>query len=305
MVNQNTPYGNLKYTQTGTSNNGNPTYTASIDLSPTGQKLLDYSNQTQLGLGQLQGTALGTAQNVLSKPMDLSSVKDIEDQSYANQTARLDPQWKQNDEAQAAQLANQGITQGSEAYNNAMRTYGQTKNDAYTQARLAALSTAPQTYQLATATRNQPLNELSAIMTGSQVQNPSFVSTPQQQATPGANMLGAAQAQGQFDQANYANQMGLYNSQVGQNNSMMGGIFGLGGALGSAALTKYSDRRLKSQIRLLRKNEIGVGIYEYVIAGIRQIGVMADEVLRVRPEAVETMPSGYMKVNYEMVGSLV
>jgi hypothetical protein len=40
-------------------------------------------------------------------------------------------------------------------------------------------------------------------------------------------MLGAAQAQNQYG-------MGLYNSQVGQQNSMMGGLFGLGGALGSA-----------------------------------------------------------------------
>jgi hypothetical protein len=49
--------------------------------------------------------------------------------------------------------------------------------------------------------RNEPLNTLNAVRTGSQVTNPSFVSVPQQAVTRGADMLGAATAQGNYDTA--------------------------------------------------------------------------------------------------------
>ncbi len=81
----------------------------------------------------------------------------------------------------------------------------------------------PQTYQLASSIYQQPLNQLNAIRTGAQIQNPTFQPAGMQQTTPGANYLGASQAQSGYDQ-------GLYNSQVGQNNAMMGGLFSLGSA---------------------------------------------------------------------------
>ncbi len=52
-VNQITPYGSLKYDITGADPYGNPTYTATQSLSPQQQQLLDYSNKTSIGLGQL------------------------------------------------------------------------------------------------------------------------------------------------------------------------------------------------------------------------------------------------------------
>lgn len=75
----------------------------------------------------------------------------------------------------------------------------------------------------ALALYNLPLNQLSALRSGSQVTNPQFGSYAQQQAVPGANYSGAAGQQGAWDQ-------GVYNSQVGQNNALMSGLFSLGGA---------------------------------------------------------------------------
>jgi hypothetical protein len=218
-VNQYTPYGSQTYTQLGPDQ-----WRSDIDLSPTGQQLLGYANNAAVGLGQQTGQALGRVNNTLSQPFDQSSVGDVADQSYAAQTARLDPQWAQNTESQQAQLANQGLVPGGEAYDNAMRVFNQGKNDAYSQARQAAIGTMPQTFQLAQALRSQPLNELNALRTGSQVTNPTFTPVPQQQTTPGANYLGAAQAQGGYDQ-------GVYNQGVASNNAMVGGLFSLGGAL--------------------------------------------------------------------------
>ena len=54
--------------------------------------------------------------------------------------SRLAPQIQQSEAATAQRLANQGITQGSEAYRNAMRDQGQQANDLYTQAALQGIN---------------------------------------------------------------------------------------------------------------------------------------------------------------------
>jgi hypothetical protein len=203
-------------------------WTSNIALSPVGQQLLDYSNTAQLGLGKQMGQSLGRVDESLSRPFDQNSVQDVADQSYGMQTARLDPQWAQRKQQFDAQMANQGISAGGEAYDNASRDFGQQRNDAYNQARLSSIGTMPQTYQLSSALRSQPLNELNALRTGAQVTNPAFTPIPQQQMTQGPNLLGAAQAQ-------YGGDMAAYNAQVGSQNSMMGGLFGLG----SAAIGAY------------------------------------------------------------------
>jgi hypothetical protein len=71
--------------------------------------------------------------------------------------------------------------------------------------------------------RQLPLNELNALRTGAQVGQPQFQQYGQQQAVPGANYSGAAQATGLYDQ-------NAYNQGVSQNNGMMSGLFGLGAA---------------------------------------------------------------------------
>ena len=217
-INQYTPYGSQTYTQLGPDQ-----WRSDLNLAPQAQQTLDSQLNVSRNLGNLTEEQLGRVNQQYSQPMDLSSVQQVADQSYKDQTARLDPQWDQRKAQFDQQMANQGITAGGEAYDNASRDFGQQRNDAYTQARQAALSTMPQTYQLASSTYNQPLNTLNAIRTGAQIQNPTFQQAGMQQATPGANYLGAAGQQGQYDQ-------GLYNSQVAGQNSMMSGLFSLGSA---------------------------------------------------------------------------
>lgn len=224
-VSQYTPYGNLIYTP-GVGGDKD-VWRSDVSFSPTGQKLLDYQNQASMGLGEQTGQAINRVGQSLSSPFDMQSVQDVADQSYQAQTSRLDPQWQQNEGMQKTQLANQGLAPGGEAYDNAMRTFNQGKNDAYTQARQASISTMPQTYQLSNALRSQPLNELNALRTGSQVTNPQFQQAPQQQTTPGPNYLGAMQGQ-------YGAGLDQYNSQIGQQNAMTSGLFGLGGSIAGA-----------------------------------------------------------------------
>ncbi len=287
MVNQFTPYGSLSYSAGTPTKEGNPTYNANYTLTPEAQQTLDKQMGLSNQMADLTGRSMGAVN--AQGPMDLNSVQKIQDQSYADQTARLDPQWKQNDQTQASTLANQGIMQGSEAYNNAMRTYGQSKNDAYTQARQAALATAPQTYQLAQATYDQPLNRANALRTGAQVQNPTFSAQPGQQYTPGPDLLGAAGLQNQYG-------MGVYNAGVGAANSANAGI----AKLGAAGIMALSDRRLKIDIKRVGVLESGLPVYtyRYIMGGPVQLGVMADEAKEMFPEAVRSTDDGYLMVNY-------
>ena len=214
MGTQITPYGSQTYAPDPHSPSG---YKSTISLAPQAQKTLDSQLNISQNLGNLTEQQLGRVNEQYGQPMDMSSVQSVADQSYADQTARLDPQWQQRQAMEENKLANQGLVAGGEAYDNAMQNFGQARNDAYTQARQQATANMPQTYQLASSIYNQPLNTLNAIRTGAQIQNPQFTTQPS------TNYLGAAQGQGQYDQ-------GLYNANVSQNNAMMGGLFSLGSA---------------------------------------------------------------------------
>jgi hypothetical protein len=139
------------------------------------------------------------------------------------------------------------------------------------------------------ALRNQPLNEISALLSGSQVQMPQFQAYAGQTIAP-TPYLQAMQAQDAAATQRY----GIAANQAASN---MSGLYGLAGNLGSAAIM-FSDRRLKSNIKRVGTHPLGIGIYDYDIGGERQRGVMADEVEQVLPEAVLTRPDGYKMVNY-------
>jgi hypothetical protein len=144
------------------------------------------------------------------------------------------------------------------------------------------------------AIRSLPVNEISALLSGGQVAIPQFQGYQGVSVAP-APIFQAGQAQGDFAQRNYQNQVGAYNAQMG----LYGSLFGaLGTAAGGGA---FSDRRLKSNIVRIGTHPRGIGVYEYDIFGERQRGVMADEVESVLPEAVAVHPSGYKMVNYGLL----
>ena len=76
------------------------------------------------------------------------------------------------------------------------------------------------------------------------------------------------------------------------------GLTGLLGALPAGAAA--SDRRLKKHVTKVSELSSGIGVYEYhYIDGTGPfIGVMADEVAKVQPEALGPTVHGYMTVDY-------
>src|SRR5262245_17064477 len=86
--------------------------------------------------------------------------------------------------------------------------------------------------------RQEPINELTALLSGSQVSKPSFVTTPQT-SIPTTDVAGLINQ-------NFAQQFGNYQAQTQATNQLLGGLFGLGGNIGAAYLR--SDRRAKENI---------------------------------------------------------
>lgn len=303
-VNQVTPYGNLNYNISGSDPFGNPTWTATTNLSPVGAQLLNTQNQAALGLGGTINAALGRVQDVMGKEFNpnLPSTGMNPGQSYQDAyMQRLAPQIEQSRESNTAQLANQGIVPGTKAYENAMRQQAMKENDlllgATTQGFGVGQQANQQAYNQALTNYQLPLNTLSALRSGSQVQNPSFVNAPQQATTSGADVLGATQA-------GFNAQQGAYNASQAQNAGLTGGLMGLGGTLGAAYM--LSDIRTKERIKAVGLLQNGLPVYEYeykpefkAIGGHGKfVGVMAQDVEIVQPEAVITRPDGYKMVNY-------
>lgn len=208
-----TPWGNLTYDQTGRYRDGTPKFRATTTLSPAQQQHLDLENQYGTQTRQAALQQLGQVADQFGRPVDLSN-EATEGRLMELGRKRLDPMWAERDQQYETDLINRGIRPGSQAYESARRTFSEGRNDAYNNLLLTGRQ---QSVAEALAERNQPLNELNALIHGTQIQNPgqNFVSTPR------PNVEGV-------DLAGLVNNS--YNQQMQQHNSMMGGLFGLGGA---------------------------------------------------------------------------
>lgn len=303
-VNQYTPYGSLTYSHSGEDPDAG--WTATQSLSPAQQSLLDSTNQLNSGLMSTANAGLSYANNVLSHPgVDTSQLPQIgvnPGQSYQDaMMSRLQPQIDRENKQLDSQLANQGITQGSEAYNNAKTLMSQQHNDLLNNATVQGFNTglaANQTgFQQSAYNQMQPINLINALRTGSQVTNPNFVNVPQQATTAGADILGATQA-------GYNAQLSAANAKNAASSNFMNGLMSLGGAAIMAPTGTFSDRRLKRNIVQIGKLSNGLNVYSYnYVWGESSVGVMADEVEIVNPQAVSVHPSGFKMVDYSLIGA--
>lgn len=347
-TNQSTPYGSVRYDQTGSQQVGDnsvPTFSSTTSLNPQFQSILD--SQTSVGQKALDtgNQLLSNVQGTNSSPFSLQGLPPMatgasggpiqqnlgnKDYSADGQRvsdalmSRFNTDWSKQSDANDVKLANQGIAAGSAAYGADKDALNRARNDAQAQATLAGgqeqsrlfgLDQAAgqfansaqqqqygQNYQNANlnntsrqqsiaeqqTVRNQPLNELATLLgfsPGIQTPNaPSF----------GGNVAGTDVAG--ITQNNFANQTANYQAKMGQQNAMMGGLFGLGQA------AMLSDRRAKTNIRRVGTTDGGLPVYtyNYKSGGPVQMGVMAQDVEKVKPWAVVEV-NGLKAVNYSMV----
>jgi len=218
MVDQTNPYGTQSYTQSGTWADGTPKYAMNTTLSPAEaakqKQQWEFDNLTnQLGINQTKKLT-----GLMDTPFKLGN-EATESRLMELGRKRLDPEMQRRSSALESKLYNQGVMPGTEAYREAMAEDTRGQNDAYNQ---LLLSGRAMSNNEMTAERNQPINEITALMSGGQVNQPNFGSTPQ---TSVANTDVAG-----ITQQGYENSLIPWKQQNSDRAAMMGGLFSLGGA---------------------------------------------------------------------------
>lgn len=286
-----------------------PTYTNTQTLSPAEQRL--FNEQTQLGSqeNRIAGGALANVNQALQQPVNLQTnvqgagnFQGETNQAIAAAQAQMAPQLNQEQEALTSQLASQGIPiygngVGTAGY-NAQEDFGQQENLANAaavgigdteQATLAneALQQGQFHNTSALAAQNQPINEVTALMSGGQVSMPQFAGYNPAQTSA------APISQDTYASANLANQQ--YAEQAQMQASDLGALAGLGGS----ALRMFSfasSPELKQDHGVVGKvGALDVHSFNYNGDQTPLRGFMADEVAKVVPDAVKTVKGGPLK----------
>lgn len=226
-VNQYTPEGNLEYSQNGTytftdpvsgESYDIPTFSATQTFSPEQQALYDQGLQTRQGLSQLANDQTNRLQGIMSEPWNPDTAE-IEGRLFDMGQQLMDPVWQERNAQLEQKLANQGIQPGSAAWNSEMRAI----NDARSREDLNLMfSGRGQALAELQAIRNQPINEISALMSGSQVSQPNWIN-PTQTALPATDYAGLINN-------NYNQQLAASNAEQAAMGNLFGGLFKLGGS---------------------------------------------------------------------------
>ena len=217
-VDQTNPFGTSTYKVVGTNPDGTPKFAQSTEFSQPVQGLFDSGMAMSKGIADTGVQQIQGIQQQYAKPFDLNT--EAENKIVELQRARLDPRMQQQDEALRTRLTNQGIREGTEAWDRALTRQGEISNDAYNSMYINARQ---QGVNEALLQRQQPLAEFNAIRTGAMPQTPQFSGVPQTQQA-NTDIAG-------ITNANYNQQMQAWNAQNQQNNAFMGGLFGLGSSL--------------------------------------------------------------------------
>lgn len=261
--------------------------------------------RTQLegGLGQAATALQGQLAESLGVPLDFSGLPELGTGETARQQAisaalgqaesRLNPRFATARERERTRLLNQGLVEGSEAFNRAMGELGQQETDAYNQALFSAqregtaagqalfgqnLASRQQMLGELLRKRSQPLSELQGLQ--------GFT------AMPGYAQAGRGQAPDLFGAATAQDAAAFRNWQARMQNmaDMYGAGLDLLGTFGSLAAA--SDERVKTDVERLPVEAVPgvpVAVFRYKEghgpSGLFS-GVVAQDLLRVRPDAV-------------------
>lgn len=228
LVDQVTPYGNLTNRVVGYQNYTDPftgrsyqipRYKQTISLNDQQQQTLDASQKSQTDLAELAAERSDFLRGYL--PNTEAITDEIDSKLFDLGSKRLDPRFERQEDALRTRLANQGIAPGSEAFNREIELMGNQRNDAYNQLALQGRGQA-------LAEINQPINQITALLSGSQVSNPNVNAQ-----TPGA--IPTTDNAGIIND-NYNQRLNIWQQNQASRNSLMGGLFGAGATILSGGL---------------------------------------------------------------------
>jgi hypothetical protein len=263
------------------------------------------AEQQAFGEAQARGTFANQAQQSLYEQL-------LNRAQFANQAGAQ--QFQQN--LNYGNFRNATVQQAWQqaALRNAAANQAAAQNFSQAQSAVAAQNAARAQYlQEQYALRNQPINEISALLSGSQVQQPTFMQTPQQQipTTDYAALINQ----------NFQQQFQNYQQQNQNTNQLLGGVLGAAGSIG-AGLAFRSDRRAKENIHRIgtvfaaepqpvqepEKKKLPVYEYSYKDdpASTRHIGPMAQDMEKIDPGAVGKDRKGMRYIDAgRMMGSIL
>lgn len=288
-MNEYGPDGTKTFDQTGTTSFTDPytgmtyripRFSVTQTLSEQQKKIKEQNDAADLNLASLGNSLSGTLGQQLTGNFSLGN-EETESRLFDLGRKRLDPLFANRDEDLRTRLANQGIKAGTAAYDREMGLLGQQQNDAYNQLLLQGRGQASQ--ELLTED-NQRINQISALLSGGQVSMPNFMT--------GANVAGIPTTDNASIIANNDNQR---MNAWAQNQAAMGSMIG-----GLGGLFALSDERAKTDKDKIGETDDGMGIYSYRYKGSpkKQIGLMAQEVQKKKPQAVRKGADGLLRVNY-------
>lgn len=217
-----------------------PTITQTF--SPEQQVLYDQSNTVKQLLGGLGIQGAESLQGVVGKPVDFSGLPPMPGNAEGTRQKVIDAMMARvNEDTDVARgqansdLVAAGIRPGSDAYDTSFRQIDRAYNDARNQAFLASGQAASQDFAMDSERRRQaitemlsqrqiPLNEITALMSGSQVSNPF--------STPGFGGVASPQASPVFAAQNALSgyNTDVFNSQAAGAANQQSGLMGLGSA---------------------------------------------------------------------------
>lgn len=281
---------------------------STVTLAPEQQRMLDLQNQAGIQYGETANRQMAAVSDRLAAPLDFSTLgaaptmdAGYRDQVMSSMLQRQQPMMDRDRTALETQMANQGIVAGSEAWKRGMDDFSRAQTDMRLAMDARAGDEMSRMYGMQTNARDRamnemvqqrqiPLNELAAMLSGGQVQSPSFVPTPQTNMQP-VDVAG-------LTYGSYNAQQNAANSQRQANATQNQGLYSLLGT-GAQAAFMWSDRRLKRDIRPIGKLPNGLNVYRYRYqwSDEEMTGVMADEVRAIAPWAVERVGS-HDRVNY-------
>ncbi|MCA8026411.1 tail fiber domain-containing protein [Burkholderia cepacia] len=338
LNNYTNPFGSQNTVQTGTGADGAPIYTTYNTANPQLQGALtgllgQAGNASGINSSALNGLMglNGQYQNLnnsilgLAGSLNPGSAQNAQqagtNAAYQSAMGYLQPQFNQQQQSLNAQLANQGLSVGSQAYTNATGNLalqqGQQQQQAINNAQLTGSQIGTQNWQnqLAGLSAQAGLYGMAGSNLGQQGalygQQAGLGQLPFSELgslaalVPGYSGVGSSSAAAPDMQSlfnnQYQGQLAQYNAGVQSSNATMGGLFGLGAA---GAMAFLSDRRAKRDIRRIGTwhNGLPVYTYRYVGSAARHIGFMADEVKKVVPAAVIRGADGLDRVNYCLAG---
>jgi endosialidase-like protein len=255
--------------------------------------------QRQAAIAQAQGEFGNKAQQQIFEQARLRGEfgNDAQNQAYQQLIARSQlfnaaQQQQFGQEAQRSQFANsalaQNFAQAQSAFNarNAARSQG--LNEIF-------------------SLRNQPINEITALLSGSQVTQPNFINA-NMPTIPTTDVAGIMNKN--FDQ-----QLAVSAQQNATMNNIIGGLFGLGGSLGGGSIAR-SDRDVKQDIHRMGSvyamNDEGddrkLPIYSYSFKDDperrQHVGPMAQDVEKLDKRAVLDI-DGVKHIDLNRMGGLL